>query len=115
MAFATRPLDAHPPPARRAESAIDARGRIDPLAAGSGARDEIGDLSRSFSAVLERLAEHHRYLESMAEPPVARAAHADRGGALVAREPEALARRSAPATSSAPNRGWRASNAYWSA
>src|SRR6185436_18762124 len=50
-----------------AESAIDARGHIvTRLAAGSGARDEIGDLSRSFSAVLERLAEHHSYLESMA-------------------------------------------------
>jgi two-component system sensor histidine kinase ChvG len=49
-----------------AESAIDARGRITRLAAGSGARDEIGDLSRSFSAVLQRLAQHHAYLESMA-------------------------------------------------
>ncbi|HYN14027.1 MAG TPA: ATP-binding protein [Burkholderiales bacterium] len=50
-----------------AESAIDARGRITRLAAGSGAGDEIGDLSRSFSAVLERLAQHHAYLESMAD------------------------------------------------
>jgi signal transduction histidine kinase len=49
-----------------AESAIDARGHITRLAAGSGAADEIGDLSRSFSAVLERLAQHHAYLESMA-------------------------------------------------
>ena len=49
-----------------AESAIDARGHITRLAAGSGASDEIGDLSRSFSAVLERLAQHHAYLESMA-------------------------------------------------
>jgi two-component system sensor histidine kinase ChvG len=49
-----------------AESAIDARGRIRRLAAGSEAADEIGDLSRSFSAVLERLAQHHSYLESMA-------------------------------------------------
>ncbi|HEX6690759.1 MAG TPA: hypothetical protein VF110_06365, partial [Burkholderiales bacterium] len=32
-----------------AESAIDARGRIRRLASGSGAADEIGDLSRSFS------------------------------------------------------------------
>jgi dedicated sortase system histidine kinase len=48
-----------------AESAIDARGRITRLAAGSGAADEIGDLSRGFSAVLERLAQHHAYLESM--------------------------------------------------
>ena len=49
-----------------AESAIDARGRITRLAAGSEAADEIGDLSRSFSAVLGRLAQHHTYLESMA-------------------------------------------------
>jgi signal transduction histidine kinase len=50
-----------------AESAIDARGRITRLASGSEAGDEIGDLSRSFSAVLERLAQHHAYLESMAD------------------------------------------------
>lgn len=49
-----------------AESAIDARGRITRLAAGSDAGDEIGDLSRSFSEMLERLAQHHSYLESMA-------------------------------------------------
>jgi len=49
-----------------AESAIDARGRIRRLASGSQAHDEIGDLSRSFSEVLERLAQHHAYLESMA-------------------------------------------------
>ncbi len=49
-----------------AESAIDARGRLTRLAAGSGARDEIGDLSRSFSAMLAKLAQHHAYLEGMA-------------------------------------------------
>ena len=49
-----------------AESAIDARGRLTHLVSGSGAGDEIGDLSRSFSAVLARLAQHHAYLESMA-------------------------------------------------
>jgi dedicated sortase system histidine kinase len=52
--------------AAEAESAIDARGRITRLAAGSEARDEIGDLSRSFSAVLARLAQHHAYLQSLA-------------------------------------------------
>jgi signal transduction histidine kinase len=52
-----------------AESAIDTRGRITQLASGSRAADEVGDLSRSFSAVLSRLA------------------HADRGRALIAREP----------------------------
>jgi len=66
MAFATR-LSLRIRRLRdEAESAIDARGRITRLAAGSGAGDEIGDLSRSFSAVLERLAEHHAYLEAMA-------------------------------------------------
>ncbi|MDH3319564.1 MAG: ATP-binding protein, partial [Betaproteobacteria bacterium] len=49
-----------------AESAIDARGRLARLAAGSDAGDEIGDLSRSFSAMLARLAQHHVYMESMA-------------------------------------------------
>ena len=48
-----------------AESAVDAQGRITRLAAGSRAGDEIGDLSRSFSALLERLGQHHSYLESM--------------------------------------------------
>jgi dedicated sortase system histidine kinase len=49
-----------------AESAIDARGRLGSIGAGSHAGDEIGDLSRSFSAMLARLAQHHVYLESMA-------------------------------------------------
>ena len=67
MAFATRLSMRIRRLRDEAESAIDARGHIvTRLAAGSSARDEIGDLSRSFSAVLERLAEHHAYLESMA-------------------------------------------------
>ena len=49
-----------------AEGAIDAQGHITPVFSGSNAGDEIGDLSRSFSSVLERLAEHHSYLETMA-------------------------------------------------
>lgn len=49
-----------------AESAIDARGRLSRISAGSDAGDEIGDLSRSFSAMLARLSQHHVYLESMA-------------------------------------------------
>jgi two-component system sensor histidine kinase ChvG len=49
-----------------AEGAIDARGRIARLTAGSNAGDEIGDLSRSFSSMLARLAQYHSYLESMA-------------------------------------------------
>ena len=66
MAFATRLSTRIRVLRDEAESAIDTRGRITRLAAGSGATDEIGDLSRSFSAVLERLAQHHAYLESMA-------------------------------------------------
>lgn len=49
-----------------AESAVDARGRLKRLTSGSRAGDEIGDLSRSFSAVLEKLSQHHGYLESLA-------------------------------------------------
>ena len=49
-----------------AESAVDARGRLKRLTSGSQAGDEIGDLSRSFSAVLEKLAQYHGYLESLA-------------------------------------------------
>jgi dedicated sortase system histidine kinase len=49
-----------------AESAVDAHGRLKKLTSGSRAGDEIGDLSRSFSAVLAKLAQHHGYLESLA-------------------------------------------------
>jgi len=49
-----------------AEAAIDSQGRVRKLIAGSAAGDEIGDLSRSFSTILERLAEYNRYLENMA-------------------------------------------------
>src|SRR5262245_22821413 len=49
-----------------AEAAIDSRGRVGKLIAGSRARDEIGDLSRSFSTVLERLGQYTTYLENMA-------------------------------------------------
>jgi dedicated sortase system histidine kinase len=49
-----------------AEQAIDARGRIRLITAGSQARDEIGDLSRSFSAVLAKLAQYTSYQENMA-------------------------------------------------
>ena len=48
------------------ESAIDTRGHITPLRTASRAGDEIGDLSRSFSSMLARLAEHQVYLENMA-------------------------------------------------
>jgi len=48
-----------------AESAIDAHGRVRALTTASRAGDEIGDLSRSFSQLLERLAQYHDYLENL--------------------------------------------------
>lgn len=50
-----------------AEDAVDARGRLKRIVSGSQAGDEIGDLARSFSAVLEKLSQHHGYLESLAK------------------------------------------------
>jgi len=52
--------------ADEAEAAIDARGRVTRLTTASGAGDEIGDLSRSFTTVLERLARYNAYLEALA-------------------------------------------------
>ncbi len=49
-----------------AEAAIDAHGRVRGVLAGSNAGDEIGDLSRSFSSVLSRLAQYASYREHMA-------------------------------------------------
>jgi dedicated sortase system histidine kinase len=49
-----------------AERAIDPQGRVVGRLASSGAGDEVGDLSRSFSAVLERLSEYAGYQEKMA-------------------------------------------------
>ncbi len=49
-----------------AENAIDSQGRVRGLVTGERAGDEIGDLSRGFSKVLERLAEYNDYLENMA-------------------------------------------------
>lgn len=48
-----------------AEAAIDANGRVRHIVAGSRARDELGDLSRSYSQLLERLAQYHDYLEQL--------------------------------------------------
>ena len=50
----------------QAEQALDSKGRIKSLVAGSSATDEIGDLSRSFSELLNRLADYNGYLEQMA-------------------------------------------------
>jgi two-component system sensor histidine kinase ChvG len=49
-----------------AERAIDEHGRVRAPLASSGARDEIGDLSRSFGSVLARLAEYASHQEKMA-------------------------------------------------
>lgn len=56
---------------RRVESAVTPDGRIQGGMTADRSSDEIGDLSRSFKAVLTRLSEYNRYLEAMA----ARLAH----------------------------------------
>jgi len=53
--------------AREAEAAIDAKGRVTgALKSSASARDEVGDLSRSFSSILDRLGQYTHYLENMA-------------------------------------------------
>ena len=50
-----------------AEAAIDLKGRVrGGLKQSAQVNDEIGDLSRGFSSVLERLGEYNHYLENMA-------------------------------------------------
>ncbi len=49
-----------------AEQAIGPDGRVQGKIAGSRAADELGDLSRSISDILERLGQYNRYLETMA-------------------------------------------------
>ena len=51
---------------REAENAIDPQGRVRGTITPSDAGDEIGDLSRTMSAVLERLRGYNAYLEAMA-------------------------------------------------
>lgn len=48
-----------------AEQAIDSQGRIQKAIEGSKVRDEIGDLSRSFSNIVSRLGQYTHYLENM--------------------------------------------------
>ena len=48
-----------------AEAAIDSQGRVRNVIAGSTAQDEVGDLSRSFSTALSRLAQYNAYLEKL--------------------------------------------------
>lgn len=50
----------------QAETAIDANGRVTATKIGSNAKDEIGDLSRSFSNILDKLNQYNNYLEGMA-------------------------------------------------
>jgi two-component system sensor histidine kinase ChvG len=50
-----------------AEQAIDARGRVRRAIRSTRDGDEIGDLSRSFATVLDRLAEYNEYLERIAD------------------------------------------------
>ena len=50
-----------------AEAAIDLKGRVrGSLQQSAQANDEIGDLSRAFSSVLQRLGQYNHYLENMA-------------------------------------------------
>jgi dedicated sortase system histidine kinase len=51
---------------REAEAAIDAQGRVRGAITPSRAGDEIGDLARTMSSVLERLRAYNAYLEAMA-------------------------------------------------
>ena len=50
----------------QSERAIDQHGRVVGTISGSSASDELGDLSRSFSAMVKRLADYNAYLESLA-------------------------------------------------
>ena len=49
-----------------AEHSIDPHGRVLGTVSGSGAGDELGDLSRSFADILRRLQQYTDYLESLA-------------------------------------------------
>jgi len=51
--------------ARAADSALGAGGEIDAKLPGRDARDEIGDLARSFATLLGKLEDHTRYLTTL--------------------------------------------------
>ena len=51
----------------QAENAIDTQGRIRNKFEAASSRDEIGDLSRSFATMLDRLGQYNAYLERMAD------------------------------------------------
>jgi two-component system, OmpR family, sensor histidine kinase ChvG len=66
LAFSTRLVARIRKLHAEAESAIDAQGRVRGAITPSGARDEIGDLTRTTSAMLARLRDYNAYLEAMA-------------------------------------------------
>jgi dedicated sortase system histidine kinase len=51
---------------RAAETALTPDGRLNAVIPGTGARDEVGDLARGFSALLGRLNEYTEYLRTLA-------------------------------------------------
>lgn len=51
--------------ARAADTAMSPKGDIEPKMPGRGAGDEIGDLARSFTALLKRLRDHTDYLTTL--------------------------------------------------
>ncbi|HET7730830.1 MAG TPA: ATP-binding protein [Usitatibacter sp.] len=66
LAFATRLTTRIRRLHAEADAAIDAQGRVRGTVTPSTARDEIGDLTRTMSAVLARLRDYNAYLEAMA-------------------------------------------------
>ena len=65
ITFATRISSRIRHLSNQAELAIDPQGRIIGTISPSTSRDEIGDLSRSFTTAVNRLSEYNHYLESM--------------------------------------------------
>ena len=66
LAFATRISMRLRRLRNEAATAIDAHGRVVGKLSASTAGDEIGDLARDFSAMMERLREYNHYLEQLA-------------------------------------------------
>lgn len=66
LAFATRLSVRLRSLRNQAEKAIDINGRVTTTKIGFFSKDEIGDLSRSFSLILEKLSQYNTYLEGMA-------------------------------------------------
>lgn len=65
ITFATRISSRIRHLSNQAERAIDPQGRIIGAISASTSRDEIGDLSRSFTTAVNRLSEYNHYLENM--------------------------------------------------